>query len=368
MESSNQPKRLLRSRDDRVIAGVAGGLGRYFDVDPLIFRIGFGVSIFLGGLGLLAYLALWLSVPTGGEDGVEPAPIERSRVLAIAAGIGAVILLFSVFDGGGFFWGFDWGLVWLTLLAGVGIAAYAVLRGRDRAEPLRGRRLVAAVVLVVTACCGLLLLAVASAWAAAEGIGELAVGVLILIALGMVAAALTGNGRRARWLVLPALAIAIPVGVVAAAELELEGGYGKRHYEPLSAATLPGDGYELAVGQLVVDLRELDWQRDRTVDLDLDLGIGEAVVAVPESVCVAADAHVGAGVIQATDQEVDGFDVDEEGGQGSTQTPRLSLDGNVDMGALRVVADDDVELDDDRRPWFDDGPGFDDAAKAEACA
>jgi phage shock protein PspC (stress-responsive transcriptional regulator) len=367
MESSDRPKRLLRTRDDRVIAGVAGGLGRYFNVDPLIFRIGFGVAVFLGGLGLLAYAALWISVATDGEDGIEPAPIERSRVLAIAAGVGAVILALSVFDGG-FFWGDGWAVVCLLVLAGAGVAAYTVLRGRDRERPLRGRRLFAAVVLACAAAFGLMMLAVLSAWAAAEGLGEIAAGIIVVIALGMVVAALSGGATRARWLALPALAVAIPLGVVAAADYELEGGYGKRHYEPLSAATLPAEGYELAVGKLLVDLRQLDWERDRAVDLDLDLGIGEAVVAVPESVCVAADAHAGVGAIEATGEEIGGIDVDELGGQGSTEVPRLSLDGNVDMGALRVIADDDLDLDDGSDDWFDDGGRLHDAAAAEACA
>src|SRR5947207_15282892 len=61
--TSQRPRRLLRSRSDRMLAGVAGGLGRYFAVDPVIFRIGFAVSVFFGGLGLLAYVALALFVP-----------------------------------------------------------------------------------------------------------------------------------------------------------------------------------------------------------------------------------------------------------------------------------------------------------------
>ena len=364
MESSDRPRRLLRTHDERVIAGVAGGLGSYFHVDPLIFRIGFGISVFLGGFGLLAYLALWLAVPTDGPDGIEPAPIERSRVLAVVVGIAAVILVLSVFDGG-FFWGWE-GLLCLVLIGG-GVAAYMAFRDRDRGQPLRGRRLVAAVFLGAAAVICLFVVAVMSAWATAEGLGAIPAGVLLLIAAGMVVAAFTGGGRRARWLLVPALAVAIPVGTVAAADFELEGGYGERHYEPLSASTVPENGYELAAGRLAVDLRQLDWKRDRVVDLGLDLGMGEAVVAVPESVCVAADAHVGAGVIQATGDEVDGLGVDEQGGLGSTQVPRLNLDANVDMGALRVVADDDVDLDDDHRGPFD-GDEFDDAARAEACA
>src|SRR3954447_27056206 len=92
-----QGRRLTRSRDDRVIAGVAGGLGRYFDVDPVIFRIGFAVSVFFGGIGLLAYVALALFVPTGAPDGsvAEPPAVQRSRGLAIAAGIGLLLIVLS---------------------------------------------------------------------------------------------------------------------------------------------------------------------------------------------------------------------------------------------------------------------------------
>jgi len=74
LEDGSKPKRLLRSGDDRMIAGVAGGLGRYFQVDPVIFRIGFAVSVFFGGLGVLAYLALWLFVPA------EPSRGRRRRL------------------------------------------------------------------------------------------------------------------------------------------------------------------------------------------------------------------------------------------------------------------------------------------------
>ena len=55
--------RLYRSRRDRVFAGVAGGLGDYFNVDPIIFRIGF-IALALGaGSGVLIYILLWIFVP-----------------------------------------------------------------------------------------------------------------------------------------------------------------------------------------------------------------------------------------------------------------------------------------------------------------
>jgi phage shock protein C len=55
--------RLYRSKRDRVFAGVAGGLGEYFNVDPIIFRIGF-IALTLGaGSGVLIYIMLWIFVP-----------------------------------------------------------------------------------------------------------------------------------------------------------------------------------------------------------------------------------------------------------------------------------------------------------------
>ncbi|MEO7261801.1 MAG: PspC domain-containing protein [Jatrophihabitantaceae bacterium] len=58
------PQRWLRrSRSDRMVSGVAGGLGEYFGVDPVIFRVLFAVLSFFGGVGLVMYGLAWLLVP-----------------------------------------------------------------------------------------------------------------------------------------------------------------------------------------------------------------------------------------------------------------------------------------------------------------
>ena len=56
-------KKLYRSRKDKMIGGVAGGLADYFEVDPTLVRIVFIVTLFLGGSGVLAYIILWIVVP-----------------------------------------------------------------------------------------------------------------------------------------------------------------------------------------------------------------------------------------------------------------------------------------------------------------
>jgi phage shock protein PspC (stress-responsive transcriptional regulator) len=74
MEMTAEPKKLTRSRDDRMVAGVAGGLGEYFDIDSTIVRILFALSVFFGvGSGLLIYFILMLVVPEEplGEGAVE---------------------------------------------------------------------------------------------------------------------------------------------------------------------------------------------------------------------------------------------------------------------------------------------------------
>ena len=61
-EDSNK-KRLFRDADDRVVGGVASGLAAYFEVDPVVVRLLWAASIFLGGLGVWLYLIMWVVVP-----------------------------------------------------------------------------------------------------------------------------------------------------------------------------------------------------------------------------------------------------------------------------------------------------------------
>jgi phage shock protein C len=63
------PSRLYRSRSQKMIAGVCGGLGEYFDVDPVLIRLLFVVTAFISGAGLLAYVILWIVVPLQGNEG-----------------------------------------------------------------------------------------------------------------------------------------------------------------------------------------------------------------------------------------------------------------------------------------------------------
>lgn len=56
-------KKLRRSVDDKMVAGVCGGLGEFFGIDPTLIRVLWAVSIFALGFGILPYIVCWLLIP-----------------------------------------------------------------------------------------------------------------------------------------------------------------------------------------------------------------------------------------------------------------------------------------------------------------
>jgi phage shock protein C len=68
-----ETKKLYRSRTDKMIAGVCGGLGKYLGVDPTLIRLTFVLLLLFGiGSGLLVYLAMMLLVPLEPEGATIP--------------------------------------------------------------------------------------------------------------------------------------------------------------------------------------------------------------------------------------------------------------------------------------------------------
>ncbi len=323
--AAGAPRRLTRSSSDRVLGGVAGGLGRYFDIDPIIFRIGFLVLTIAGGAGLLAYLAAWLLVPDDPIPG-EPA-VGRNRVLTwIGAGILTIAACVAL-GPGLFFAGPP--LFGLALLALLGVALWRAAENRGEDGNVVLRRAGLAILLIVVSGVGFVAVGVG----AAVGGGPVIAGLVIAIGAALVVSAFIGG---ARWLVLPALVIAIPLGFVAAAGIDVDGGVGDRDYRPTSLTELRG-GYKLGIGQLRVDLRDVDLPSGRT-PLELHMGIGSVRVLVPEDVCVASKVRVGAGYARVFDRDSAGLDVDWR--QSPTETPaakRLVIDGRIGVGELQVV-------------------------------
>jgi len=91
VQSESQQTRLRRSTEDRVIGGVCGGLGRYFNTDPLWFRLGFVLVTLAGGAGILIYLIAWLIIPEArpGEP-VAGRDAERGVQGPVVAGVALI--------------------------------------------------------------------------------------------------------------------------------------------------------------------------------------------------------------------------------------------------------------------------------------
>jgi len=126
---------LRRSRSDRRIAGVCGGLGRHLNIDPTVLRVVFVVLALFGGAGLLVYLAAVLIVPDDDSEHavIAMSPSSRNVALIVVGAVGALILLGHSW--GGFFW-----LPWPLLIVGLAVLAVVLATNGSR----RGRSAVVA--------------------------------------------------------------------------------------------------------------------------------------------------------------------------------------------------------------------------------
>jgi phage shock protein PspC (stress-responsive transcriptional regulator) len=115
-----------RLTGQKKLAGVCAGLGEYFDLDPVFFRLFFLVSLFFGGLGALIYLLLWIMAPEkagaegahGSAKGLHLSRINR-KIAGVCGGLGEWLDIDPVFLRVTF--------VLLALVGGLGIAIYIVL-------------------------------------------------------------------------------------------------------------------------------------------------------------------------------------------------------------------------------------------------
>src|SRR5436190_12083790 len=78
--AADEPRRLTRTREGRWAGGVCAGLGAYFDVSPLVYRIAFVALTLAGGVGFLLYVAAWLVIPAEGEpDSIAADALREHR-------------------------------------------------------------------------------------------------------------------------------------------------------------------------------------------------------------------------------------------------------------------------------------------------
>ena len=345
-------RRLVRARDRRWIGGVCAGLGRYFDINPLVYRIAFAALTLAGGTGLLLYLAAYLVIPD--EHAEESVAVETMRTrrdqpwLLLGVGVlgfGALFALTeaSFWPGNGNFW-------FAALLAGAALVWWRV-SSRERpvvtapaageaaaASPATARpparpSLFAPVVGALLAASGLFgLLSVLGVYDIDLEVA-LAAGVLIVggaVAIGAM------TQRRVGGLVFLGLLLLAAFGVAAATPVPISAGAGEKIERPLTTAALQ-PSYDLGIGSLVLDLSRVELSSG-TTSLDASVGAGELVITVPEGVALEIDAHAGVGELDIVGEREDGIDVDRTLTLSGTEpdSPLLQLEADVGFGSIEV--------------------------------
>ena len=131
-------KRLYRSRTHKVIGGVAGGIGEYLDIDPVLVRILFIAALFAGGAGFLAYIIAWIIIPEQPRENTmttpadsqqtnvppqpapPPAPEKHQGRGSIVGGL-VLLVIGLLFLGQNFLPDFNFGDWWPLILVAIGV-------------------------------------------------------------------------------------------------------------------------------------------------------------------------------------------------------------------------------------------------------
>jgi phage shock protein C len=119
-------KRLYRSRTDRMIGGVCGGLGEYFNLDPTLMRLIFVVLLFAHGIGLIAYIIAWIIMPERREEEAEVQPATAPSTSRFLPGLILVVVGLIFLFNNFFFW-FSFKMLWPIVLIVLGIYILAKL-------------------------------------------------------------------------------------------------------------------------------------------------------------------------------------------------------------------------------------------------
>lgn len=370
---TDQPRRLTRSRDDRIIGGVCGGAARYYDIDPVIPRIVLAVLAVFGGAGLAIYAFAWLLIPEDGspstrvERWIEGRGGDRGRDLLIV-----LVVLFSL--------GF---LVDMhpfahrisgAALAVVAIITVAAMIGRRRGDhrppqppsrpqptygpstvpfgpapfgapqpsydaptaawvpPARREQswlpwLTLGVTLLVA---GVFWIAAAAGWASPQPVDVLTACVAV-VGLGV----LLGTAFGRAWSMIP-LGILL-VGALAVANAlprNLTWSAGDRYWSPVGA-TLHSP-YVLGAGDAHLDLTGLP--AHQSLSVESRVGAGRLQVVVPREATVNVHASASAGRIEVLGREQNGTSVEVDRqllGRGPVPTT-INLDVQMGFGDIEI--------------------------------
>lgn len=285
-------KRLERSRSDRMVAGVCGGLARYFDIHPAFYRVGFVVLTLLGGAGILIYAAAALVIPDeGAEDSVVTRALRNRRER-------------------------PWPLIGLAL---VGVA-FATLLSHATLWPHGDAWIV------------LLIAGAAILWITRHGSAATAD-----------AAALAAEDSRRLRRVLKGIAIAfgtiVALLLVTAAifaaifHVHLGSGIGDRRYVAAGAQDVHRN-YKLGIGDMTVDLQNVRFRVGET-HVGTRVDVGNLQVVVPSNVALRAHGDAQLGQVDVLGQTTGGRNVHKSIDQAGRRV--LVLDAHVGVGQVRVT-------------------------------
>jgi phage shock protein PspC (stress-responsive transcriptional regulator) len=277
-----------------MLAGVCGGLARYFGIHPAFYRVGFVVLTLLGGSGILVYLAAYLVIPEEGKQdsiaaealrdrGQRPWPIIGLSLLAVA---GVVLLSRVTFhpDGDAF---------WVLLLL-AGAVILWLTRHPKRISPD----------------------APTQALAAEDS------------------RRVRRTGRVVGWTVAGLIVLVLAAGAAFAAifNVQLHHGVGDKSYTVASASALDSK-YELGIGHLKLDLRNVRFPVG-TTHVKTRVDVGDLNVIVPHGVALQVHGTAQAGHVKVLGLESDGRDVTQDINQSGARV--LDLDAHVGAGNVRV--------------------------------
>lgn len=359
---------LRRSRSDSKIAGVAGGISRHLDIDPLITRVVLVVLVFFGGAGVIVYAACWLLVPLDGNATAAVRLDDRSRTFALTfVGVIAALALLGDSLGG---WGFPWPLA----IIGTVIVLVLLFRGRHEQvpppwptqaaqptqpgeaahaagheqthdphayipappQPVRSKRRGPLLFWYTAAFIAIGVGVLGSIDLAGVSVAESAYPALALITCGAMLVVGAFWGRPGGLILLGLVSAVATAAVATIGELDT----GRLAPTPTTSTALLSD-YDLDVGEIVLDLRDItDPENLDGRAIDVEVGLGRVEVIVPDDLDLTVTYDLGAG-----DSTV--FGTSGDGGtattsvDGGTDAPALTLDVTVGLGELEITREGD---------------------------
>jgi phage shock protein PspC (stress-responsive transcriptional regulator) len=366
---TDQSRRLTRSREDRIVAGVCSGAARYWDIDPVIPRVVLAVLAVFGGAGFVVYALAWLLIPEDGspstrlERWLEGKGSDRGRDLLIVVLV--LIALSLMVDTGPF--AHRVSLAALIIVVAMTVAAVA---GRHRAnrtgaswvrrddataagvpfsptaapygpaeqptvalpQPITPRRprswLGWATIGLTLLVAGIFSAVAAAGWAHPQPADVLAACIAVL-GVGLLAGTFFGRA----WSLIP-VGLLLVGGLLIANALprNLTWTAGNREWAPWFT---PDRAYVLGAGDARLDLTGLQLKHTVGASVESRIGAGRLVVIVPDGVPVNIHVSVSAGRILMFGVEQSGTSVETDRSIAVPPLPHQNptpLDITIDMG------------------------------------